>query len=107
MLYVINHNRCIFVSAIEKQTVAKRKSKKSNTTKFFSISDKKPKPKSKAYAVKSDDGKKPEFPISGRPIKRKATKNQKEPISKKLLSKLAAEKPKMSNNPILDFNPVK
>jgi hypothetical protein len=106
LLYVINHNRCIFVSAIEKQTIAKRKSKKSNTTKFFSISDKKPKPKpkpkSKAYAVKSDDGKKPEFLISGRLIKREATKNQKEPISKKLLLIISAEKPKMSNNPTFD-----
>jgi hypothetical protein len=102
LLYVINHNRCIFVSAIEKQTIAKRKSKKSNTTKFFSISDKKPKPKSNAYAVKSDDGKKPEFLISGRLLKREATKNQKEPISKKLLLIISAEKPKMSNNPTFD-----
>ena len=47
-----------------------------------------------AYAVKSDDGKKPEFLISGRLIKREATKNQKEPISKKAVTKLAAEKPK-------------
>ena len=67
----------------------------------------KPKPKSKAYAVKSDDGEKPEFPISGETDKKASHEKPKRTNIQNAVSKTNRRKTKMSNNPILDFNPVK